>query len=63
MPRLDTYGELALRGNAFAAREALRLLQEALRRHPDDPEVLTRLGYLYQMKVTWSAQRPSTIAR
>ncbi len=42
------YGEVALRGNAFAAREAFRLLQSARREQPDDPEVLTRLGYLHQ---------------
>jgi Tfp pilus assembly protein PilF len=44
------YGELALRGNAFAAREAMRLLPDALRDHPDDAEILTRLGYLAQMQ-------------
>jgi Flp pilus assembly protein TadD len=44
------YGEVALRGNAFAAREALTLLEAALRQSPDDPEVLTRLGYLYQAR-------------
>jgi Tfp pilus assembly protein PilF len=42
------YGEVALRGNAFAAREAMRLLEQALPEHDDDVEVLTRLGYLYQ---------------
>jgi hypothetical protein len=42
------YGEVALRGNAFAAREALRLLEGARQQHPDDADVLTRLGYLYQ---------------
>jgi hypothetical protein len=42
------YGEVALRGNASAAAEALRLLEEALRRYPDDADVLTRLGYLHQ---------------
>jgi Tfp pilus assembly protein PilF len=44
------YGEMALRGNGFAAREARRLLPEALRDHPDDPEILTRLGYLSQIQ-------------
>lgn len=44
------YGEVALSGDAFAAREALRLLEEALPKHQDDPEVLTRLGYLYQVR-------------
>jgi Tfp pilus assembly protein PilF len=44
------YGELALRGNAFAAREAVRLLEQALRVHDQDAEVLTRLGYLYQLQ-------------
>ena len=44
------YGELALRGNQFAAREAVRLLEQVLPRHEDDPDVLTRLGYLYQMQ-------------
>lgn len=37
-------------GDGFAAREALRLLEEALPTHQDDPEVLTRLGYLYQLR-------------
>jgi Tfp pilus assembly protein PilF len=44
------YGEVALRGNTFAAREALRLLEQVLPAHPGDPDVLTRLGYLYQMQ-------------
>jgi Tfp pilus assembly protein PilF len=44
------YGELALRGNAFAAKEAARLLEEALRDRPEDGEVLTRLGYLSQLQ-------------
>jgi len=44
------YGEVALSGDGFAAREALRLLEEALPTHQDDPEVLTRLGYLYQLR-------------
>jgi Tfp pilus assembly protein PilF len=44
------YGEVALRGDAFAAGEALRLLQLARQQHPDDPDVLTRLGHLHQMR-------------
>lgn len=44
------YAHIALRGNTFAASEALRLLTDALRRHPDDAEVLTRLAYLYQAR-------------
>jgi hypothetical protein len=44
------YGEVALRGNEFAAREALRLLQGVLPRFEHDPDVLTRLGHLYQMQ-------------
>jgi hypothetical protein len=44
------YGEEALRGNAFATQEALQLLERALHRHEEDAEVLTRLGYLYQMR-------------
>jgi Flp pilus assembly protein TadD len=44
------YGEVALNGDAFAAREALRLLEEALPTHQDDAEVLTRLGYLHQLR-------------
>jgi Flp pilus assembly protein TadD len=43
------YGEVALRGDAFAAGEALRLLQIARQRYPDDADVLTRLGHLHQM--------------
>jgi tetratricopeptide (TPR) repeat protein len=41
------YGEFALQGNASAAREAFRLLSQALRDGKDDADVLTRLGYLY----------------
>jgi Flp pilus assembly protein TadD len=44
------YGEVASRGNVFAAQEATRLLEEALPLHEDDPDVLTRLGYLHQMR-------------
>jgi hypothetical protein len=44
------YGEVALRGNELAAREALRLLQDVLPRFEHDPDVLTRLGHLYQMQ-------------
>ena len=44
------YGQVALRGNAFAAREALRLLEQAQQEAPNDPEVLTRLGFLYQTR-------------
>jgi tetratricopeptide (TPR) repeat protein len=44
------YAELALRGSAFAAGEALRLLEAARQQLPDDPDVLTRLGYLHQAK-------------
>jgi len=44
------YGELALRGNALAAKEAARLLEEVLRDHPEDGQVLTRLGYLSQLQ-------------
>ena len=42
------YGELALRGNEFAAHQARRLLEDELPRHKNDPDVLTRLGYLSQ---------------
>jgi tetratricopeptide (TPR) repeat protein len=42
------YAQVALRGDARAAQEALHLLAEALPRYPDDAEVLTRLGFLYQ---------------
>lgn len=42
------YGEVALRGNASAAREAFRLLEGVRQEQSDDPEVLTRLGYLHQ---------------
>jgi Flp pilus assembly protein TadD len=41
------YGEVALRGDTFAAREAFRLLTQALHDGKDDADVLTRLGYLY----------------
>jgi Tfp pilus assembly protein PilF len=41
------YAEVALRGNAFAGQEAVRLLEQALDRNPRDPEVLTHLGFLY----------------
>ena len=44
------YGEVALRGDAFAAAEALRLLTSARNQYPDDPELLTRLGYLHQAR-------------
>src|SRR5918993_4406595 len=44
------YGEVALRGNELAAREALRLLEGVLPRFEHDPDVLTRLGHLYQMQ-------------
>ncbi|MEO5896344.1 MAG: multiheme c-type cytochrome [Vicinamibacterales bacterium] len=44
------YGEVALRGNAFAAREAFRLLQDARQVQPEDRAVLTRLGYLHQAR-------------
>lgn len=44
------YGEVALRGDAFAAREALRLLENVRREQPDDRDVLTRLGYLHQAR-------------
>ena len=43
------YGEEALRGNEFAAHQSLRLLEEASSRQQPDAEMLTRLGYLYQM--------------
>jgi hypothetical protein len=42
------YAEVALRGNAYASQEALRLLQLAVTRYPEDEEVLARLGFLYQ---------------
>lgn len=42
------YGEIALRGNTFAAREARRLLEEARLGGADDADVLTRLAWLYQ---------------
>jgi Flp pilus assembly protein TadD len=44
------YGEVALRGDAFAAGEAMRLLEEARQQHPADADVLMRLGYLYQAR-------------
>jgi Tfp pilus assembly protein PilF len=44
------YGEVALRGNAGAAREAFRLLQEVLPSAGVDPDVLVRLAYLYQVR-------------
>ncbi len=44
------YGEVALRGNAFAAGEALRLLESARPERSDDRELLTRLGYLHQAR-------------
>jgi hypothetical protein len=44
------YAEVALRGSAFAASEALRLLERAQQQHPQDPDVLTRLGYLQQAR-------------
>ncbi len=43
------YAEVALRtGEKFHPSEAIRLLEQALPDHSDDPEVLTRLAYLYQ---------------
>jgi tetratricopeptide repeat protein/cytochrome c554/c'-like protein len=42
------YAQVALRGDARASQEALRLLAEALPRYPGDAEVLIRLGFLYQ---------------
>jgi Tfp pilus assembly protein PilF len=42
------YAQVALRGDARASQEALRLLAEALPRYPTDAEVLLRLGFLYQ---------------
>jgi Flp pilus assembly protein TadD len=44
------YGEVALRGNALAALEAIRLLEAGRAQHPDDADVLTRLGYLSQAR-------------
>jgi predicted CXXCH cytochrome family protein len=44
------YGEVALRGDAFAAGEAMRLLEQARQQYPEDADVLTRLGYLYQAR-------------
>lgn len=43
------YGEVAARGNEPAARESLRLLEGSLPQHGSDPDVLTRLAFLYQM--------------
>ncbi len=51
------YGEIAERGNAFAAREALRLLESVRRQHPADPDVLTRLAYLHQLRGTTAEAR------
>jgi Flp pilus assembly protein TadD len=44
------YAEVALRGNELAGREALRLLEGVLPQYPEDPELLTRLGYLHQTR-------------
>jgi hypothetical protein len=44
------YGEVALRGDAFAAAQALRLLEQVRRERPPDADVLTRLGYLHQAR-------------
>ena len=44
------YGEVALSGNASAASEAFRLLQQALQAGQDDADVLERLAYLQQMR-------------
>jgi len=44
------YGQVALRGDAFATRESLRLLEHAQQQHPNDAEVLSRLGFLYQTR-------------
>lgn len=44
------YGQVAELGNAYAASESLRLLQNVLPLYPNDIEVLTRLAYLYQQK-------------
>ena len=49
-------------GDGFAAQEALRLLEEALPTHQDDPEVLTRLDTCTSCGVTWNGPRASTIA-
>jgi Flp pilus assembly protein TadD len=52
------YGEVALRGDAFAAGEAMRLLEQARRQNPAgtdaDADVLTRLGSLYQARDDFS---------
>jgi predicted CXXCH cytochrome family protein len=42
------YAQVALRGDADASQEALRLLPRALTRYPRDTEVLARLGFIYQ---------------
>jgi predicted CXXCH cytochrome family protein len=46
------YGEVALRGDAAAAREAFQRLQEVLASTDadPDPDVLVRLAYLYQIR-------------
>jgi Tfp pilus assembly protein PilF len=44
------YGEMALRGDAGAAREAFQRLQELLPSTAGDPDVLIRLAYLYQIR-------------
>jgi hypothetical protein len=44
------YGEVALRGDAVAAAEALRLLEQVRRERAPDADVLTRLGYLRQAR-------------
>ncbi len=44
------YGEVALRGDAAAAREAFRLLQDVVPSAEPDPDVLVRLAYLYQVR-------------
>jgi hypothetical protein len=54
------YGEVALRGNEFAAHEARRLLEDELPGHEDDPDVLTRLGYFIRRA---REQRSSMCAR
>jgi len=43
------YGEVATQGSAFAAREAVRLLEFAVHTHEQDADVLSRLGYLSQI--------------
>ena len=44
------YGEMALRGDARAASEAFQRLQEMLPSADDDPDLLIRLAYLYQIR-------------